>query len=220
MKLLKLITYLKKFNNEKDLPFKISKESTCHFVKPEFINVIQKIPMYKFIEDYINKNNDIQDLINNNKNKSINDLSNAIEKKFNKNIIKEINSKPVNININCSSYKVSPEQISLNRNKYIKFENNCILLDNEIYNIFDDKWFKSQGLNYLLGEKKILIINDTQEVILEYQINEKNELNLELILYYDSDKNNKINKNYILNQIKEDGNIFYLIMIIFLLFLI
>ena len=205
MKLLKLITYLKKFNNEKDLPFKISKESTCHFVKPEFINVIQKIPMYKFIEDYINKNNDIQDLINNNKNISINDLSNAIEKKFNKNIIKEINSKPVNININCSSYKVSPEQISLNRNKYIKFENNCILLDNEIYNIFDDKWFKSQGLNYLLGEKKILIINDTQEVILEYTINEKNELNLELILYYDSDKNNKINKNYILNQIKEDG---------------
>ena len=24
-------------------------------------------------------------------------------------------------------------------------------------------------------------------------------------MYYDSDKNNKINKNYILNQIKEDG---------------
>ena len=202
MKLLKLITYLKKFNNEKALPFKTSKESICHFVKSEFINVIQKIPMYKFIEDNINKNNDIQDLINNNRNKSINDLSIAIEKKFNKDIIKAINSTQVNIKINCSSYKVSTEQISLNRNKYINIATNCIILNDEIYNIFKDKWDKKKGVNYLLGEKKILIIDDTQEVILEYIINEKNELSLELILYYDPNKNYK---NFILNQIKEDG---------------
>ena len=66
-----------------------------------------------------------------------------------------------------------------------------------LYNVNkDDKQLiKIKGNNIALFTMQILIINDTQEVILEYTINEKNELNLELILYYDSDKNNKINKN-------------------------
>ena len=83
MKLLKLIIYFKKFNKEKTLPFKSSEESICYYVKTEFMDEIKKISTYKIIEDYINKNKDIEEIINNNRNKNLDSLSIVIEKKFN-----------------------------------------------------------------------------------------------------------------------------------------
>ena len=59
----------------------------------------------------------------------------------------------------------------------------------------------NQSGKYLLGEDKILIVNNDQSSIHEYNVNDKNELNLELILQYD----NVNDKNLILKQIREDG---------------
>ena len=55
--------------------------------------------------------------------------------------------------------------------------------------------------NYLLGENKILVINNNKNAIQEYNINDKNEIDLELIFQYDDNNT----KNLILKQIKEDG---------------
>ena len=98
MKLLKLIIYFKKFNKEKTLPFKSSEESICYYVKTEFLDEIQKISTYKIIEDYINKNKDIEEIINNNRNKNLDSLSIVIEKKFNTDTIKRINSQKSVVN--------------------------------------------------------------------------------------------------------------------------
>ena len=200
IKILKLIIYFKKQNIEKSFLFKTNKEKKGYFVKTEFLDKIKNLQKYKIIDDFINKQIDIKKIINDNFDMNIEELSKNICEKFDLQTINLINNEKQEINIKCTAFDINLKKISLNKYRYISYANKCIILSEEIYDIFKGYvWSDNYSKNYLLGENKILIINNEQNTILLYNIDDKNELNLNLILIYDKDKND------ILSQIKEYG---------------
>ena len=201
MKILKLILYIKIFDKLSESPIKDNLAKKGFLIKKDFIETIQKFDLYNKIDYYIEKKNNIQEIINNNIDEEINNLSKLVEKGFGSKIIKEFNVEKINININITSFNVSLDKISLNNNNtYISYANNFILFDEDIYNLFKGwSWTENYSSNYLYVEKKILLISDSQKIILVYDIKDKIELELKMILQYDKDK------NIILDLIKEKG---------------
>ena len=201
MAFLSLVLYMKKFNKEKGLPFKNDQKQLGYFVKIDFINEIKKLKIYKIIDEYITKNKNIQEIIDNNNDKSFDDLSYLVQKKFDTDINKEINNENIDsIYIYSFFYNVSLEYITINGNKYIYFANNFMLLDEEIYYLFRGMaWNENYYDYYLIGENKIFIQNDKEKYMLVYNIQENNSLTLELILTFDN------NENSILERISENG---------------
>ena len=190
MKLLKLILYFIKFNKELQYPIKNIKKELGYFVDINFINEIKKLKIYKIIDEYITKNINIQEIINNNIDKNIDELSELVQKQFDIKINKEINSEEENINIYTTSYKKDLNYISINTSNYVYFANNFILLSKEIYLLFQG-WaiFDNYSYNYFLGSNKVFIINEKDGCILIYNIKEKTILNLEFVLYFKSSLN-------------------------------
>ena len=190
MRLLQLIIYLRKFNKEKNSAIKNNEKQMGYFVNKEFIDKIIEIKIYKIMDEYINKNNNIKEIIDNNLDKNLDELSKLVQKKFEIKINKEINKQKLNINIYSTSYNVSLKHFSINSNKYIYFSNNFVLLNEEIYQLFRGwTWNDNYSSEYVIGENKIFIINEKEKYILVYNIKDNNELNLELILNFDEYEN-------------------------------
>ena len=191
MKLLKLILFFKIFIKRAKSPLKENKEHKGYFVGIDFIKEIIKLPGYKIIDDYISKNNEIQEIINNNsKYKNIEDVTKNVQKKFDMNTIKEINKDKNIINVNSSSYKISWEILNLNKNIPVQYKDNFVILNKDIYNLFKGWVFLDNHLgDYFPGDDKIFIKNDSQNILFIYNINNTTELNLELILHLDKNIN-------------------------------
>ena len=200
IKLLKFVIYYIKLFKEKTTSIKDKKEQIGYFVKMDFLEKIQELKVYKIINEYIKNDKDIQDLLNNNLKLNIEELTELLTKKFDLDIIKEINEEKTEINIYSSSYNVDLVKVKLDKNIDISCPNDFFLLSKEIYNLFKG-WaiFDNYSSNYLIGEDKMFIINNDKNNILIYNIEEKNRLNLELILYFDQYNNS------FLEQIKDIG---------------
>ena len=200
IKLLKLIIYFQKFEKTIKFAIKNNPERLGYLVKTDFLKDVQKYKNYEIIDSYIRKNNNIQNIINNNINESIENLGLLIQGKLDTETIKLINKNKEVVNIKSSSYDVILNKIILDKNKYITYVNKFILLSEEIYNLFKGWTFvETPSFNYLPGEGKIFLINDFQNTILVYNFKNNIELNLEIILEFDQ------NKNSILSQIKENS---------------
>ena len=200
MKLLQLIIYLRKFNKEKNSPIKNNEKQLGYFVKKEFIDTIIEIKNYKIMDEYMNKNNNIEEIINNNLDKNLDELSKLVQKKFEIKINIEINKQKVNINTYSTSYNISLKHFSINSNKCIYFANKFVLLNEEIYQLFRGwTWNDNYSSEYIMGENKIFIINEKEKYILVYNIEDNKELNLVLILNFDEFDNS------VLEQISDIG---------------
>ena len=201
MNLLKLIIYFKKFNKEIKNHISNNKEQKGYFVKNDFIEQIQKSESYKILNDYIINKKDIEDIINNNHNKSIEELTGLVMRQFDIKTIEQINEEKKDIDINITSFNVNLEKITLNQNVEIYYANNFILLSSEIYNLFKGWtfWNQNYSSNYLMGDNKIFMIDKEQKSIFVYNSNGKNELSLKLIIYLDN------YNEMVINQIKEKG---------------
>ena len=195
MKILKLILYFIKFNKEMQYPIKNIKNELGYFVESNFINEIKKLKIYKIIDEYINKNINIQEIININFDKNIEELSELVQNQFEIKINKEINNEEGSVNIYTTSYKKELEYISINTSNYVYFANNFILLNNEIYSLFKG-WaiFDNYYYNYFIGGGKVFIINEKDKSILVYNAKEKILLNLEFILYFKCSLNSVFKK--------------------------
>ena len=201
MNLLKLIIYFKIFNKEIKNPTTDNQEQKVYFVKTDFIEQIQKFENYKTINDFIINKKEIEDIINNNYNKSFKELSELVMRQFDIKTIEKINEDKNDIDINITSFNVNLEKITINQNVEINYANNFIFLPNEIYNLFKGWtfWNENYSCKYLIQENKIFMIDKEQNSIFVYNIKAKNELSLELIQYFD------IYKELVINQIKENG---------------
>ena len=201
MKILNLIIYIKRFNKEKNSPLKNKEKQLGYFVKKDFITEIKKLKIYKIIDEYITKNKNILEIIVNNNDKSLDDLSYLVQKKFEIYINEEINNENINsIDIFCTSYNVSLEYITINSNKNIYFANNFMLLNEEVYYLFRGMaWNDNYYDYYLIGENKIFINNEKENYILVYNIQDNNMINLELIINIDNSENS------VLERIIENG---------------
>ena len=188
MKLLKLILYFIIFNKEIKFPIVNITKKMGYLVKIDFINEIQKLKTYKIIDEYMNKNTNIKEIININYYKSIDELSELVQKQFDIKINKEINNENVDINPYTNSYNIDLEYISLNNSNNsscVSFANNFILLSEELYSLFK-RWafFENDPYEYFTGSNKVFIINQNNKCILVYNIKEKYLFNLEFILYF------------------------------------
>ena len=200
MKLLELILFFKIFIKRAKAPLKENKEYKGYFVGIDFITEIIKLPGYKIIDDYITKNNEIQEILNTNKNKSIEDLSKNVQTRFDMNTIKEINKDKNSIKVNSSTYKVTWDFLNLNKNTSVQYKDKFVILNKEIYNLFKKWVFMDNHLGeYYPGDDKIFLKIDSQKIILIYNISDKAELNLELILHLDK------NINDVFSSLKENG---------------
>ena len=194
MKLLKLILYFIIFNKEIKFPIVNIRKKSGYSVKVDFINEIQKLKTYKIIDEYINKNTNIKEIININFYKSIDELSELVQKQFDIKINKEINNENESINSYTNSYNIDLEYISINKSNYY-FANNFILLSEELYSLFK-RWAFSENdpYEYFIGSNKVFIINENDKCILVYHIKEKYLLNLEFILYFEYSINPVLNR--------------------------
>ena len=97
-----------------------------------------------------------------------------------------------------TKYKVEFNRFTLDKNNYVEYANDFILLNEEIFSLFNSlNQSNNFSVNYILGDDKIFIINNSQNVILIYNIDNKDTLKLELIFHLDCDI------KYILSLIKE-----------------
>ena len=188
MELLKIIIYSKKFIKEKNSPIQKNKKKFGYIVTKDFINEFKKIKAYKIMDEYISKNNNILELINNHNDKSLEELSKLVQKKFTTKINKEINKENAYINISSTSYNVTYQSISINSNKYINYANNFVFLNEEIYYLYRAilVWRENYSSEYIIGDNKIFIVDEKNKYILVYNIINNIELDLELILNFDN----------------------------------
>ena len=187
MNLLQLIIYLKIFIKEKNSPIQKNKKQFGYIVTKDFINEFKKIKTFKIMDEYISKNNNIIEIINNNNDESLEELSKLVQKKFDIKINKEINKENVNINIYSTSYNVTFQYISINSNKYIYYANNFVFLNEEIYYLYRGwVWSDNYSDEFITGDNKIFIVNEKNNYILVYNIKDNIELDLELILNFDN----------------------------------
>ena len=212
MKLLRLIIYLKTFSYEKKAIIKNNTQKLGYPVNINFIEQIKQMKSYQLIDDFISKNKSVQKIFETDFNKEKDVILQKVTNEFDKQTIDEINSLNERIKIYSDNYNVDYEHIPLNREKHIMayFFNNCVLLNDEIYNLFIlekkkrfIKLYNNDSIEYLLGDNKIFIFKNKYNYkisILVYKSNDENNLlKLDLILYF----NNKT--EFFLNQIKENG---------------
>ena len=81
-KLLQLIIYFKQFEKRKNSQIKPNEEQDVFCIGRDYINLMKNLNNYNVIKNYINKNNEIQEIMKNNSNKSIGELSDLIIGKF------------------------------------------------------------------------------------------------------------------------------------------
>ena len=181
------------------------------------MNRLKNLKSYQIIEKYINNNSEIQKIIAKFKEmekKEDNFLFNNIIKCFDKEMIKEININKEAITIYSNDYNAKKDILDLNRDKYIYvyiyvyIMNNFILLNEDIYNLF--KSFRPRDMpkdkiSYIIGDNKTFILieeyfSKNSILVFNNNLNNKYELELELILYFD---NNNVKLG--LEQIKQVG---------------
>ena len=213
IKLLKLIIYFKRFAFEKKTSIKIKELKTGYTIKMDYFEKIKKLTSYQIIEEYISKNDKIQNILENDlKNHDIDNhiLIQKIIKEFNEETIKEINLNKKPINIISQSDLASKELIVLNKARhsstYAQIRNNFILLNEEIYKEFrliDSNNFYRDKIKYIIGDNRIFILSEEfsqMNTILVFKNNNNdNKLELDLILYYNID----VNLGF--NSIKNNG---------------
>ena len=197
---LKLIIYLKLFEIIKKSPIKNNKEQKMYYFNSYFINNLSNMNSYKTIKNYVNNNKEIISIISNNVDKNINQLSNLIIPKFDLKTLIKINEEKVNekkYNYYEEYYYKNVNINNINKKIEISFENNFVLLNKEMYELFGTNY--SNDI-YFIGENKIFIPKKTEKLILIYNINDYNDtVNLYLILSFEN------SYDTILNQIINDG---------------
>ena len=196
-KLLQLIIYLKQFEKIKNSKIKPNQELDVFYIGRDYINKMKNMNNYNLIKNYINKNSEIQAILNNNSNKNIGVISDLIIEKFDIKTIIKINEGKTKDKIENYDKQNNSQSVTINKGFDINFINNFYLLNKEMYILLKEGFYFEY--EYFIGENKIFVPKVKQKAILVYNINDNNEINLELILCFDNSFDS------FLRQIKENG---------------
>ena len=197
-KLLQLIIYFKQFEKRKNSQIKPNEEQDVFCIGRDYIYFMKYLNNYNVINNYINQNNEIQEIMKNNSNKSIGELSDLIIGKFDIKTMIKINEGKTKDKFQSYDKQYYSQHVTINKRLDFNFVNNFYLLNKEMYILLKEGFYFEY--EYFIGENKIFLPKPKQKVILVYNIsNYSNEINLELILCFD----NSIDSS--LTYIKENG---------------
>ena len=195
-KILKLIIYNEQFINRIKFQIKEGENNTGYLIKKDFIFKIQQLNIYQLILKYITiTNQKIQQLLKTNQDEEYTTLYQKVLNEFDNDIINYINKYNTEINIYSNEYEANSQNIKLNTSNWTYIINHFIILDEEIYNLFNkNKYFRKESFIYFYRNNKIFVLSDKYQyrntTLSMYKINEKNELELEMLLYF-FDANNR-----------------------------
>ena len=192
-----MIIYLKQFEKIKNSKIKPNQELDVFCIGKDYINKMKYLNNYNVINNYIDNNNELQEIIIKNNNKSIGEISDLIIKKFDIKTIIKINAGKTKDKIENYDKQNNSQSVTINKGFDINFINNFYLLNKEMYILLEEGFYFKYI--YFIGENKIFVPKVKQKVILVYNINDNNEINLELILCFDNSFDS------FLRQIKENG---------------
>ena len=184
-KFLKLILYLNKFiNNSKNVL------QSGYLIKYDFLDKIKNFKSYQLLSNYITNNENIQIILKDNKDDDLNLLLLKVLNKLDENLINNINSENNDINIFMICYNVEFSKIKLNTDNDILVANNFIILNDELYKLFNDNQINKEieKFKYYNEKNRLFLIIDNNTIEVCNIDNNINNIKPELFLNYFNQK--------------------------------
>ena len=190
-KILKLIIYNEQFINRIKFQIKEGENNIGYLIKNDFMFKIQQLNIYQFIKKYITiTNQNIQQLLKANQDEEYTTLYQKVLNEFDNDIINYINKYNIEINIYSNEYEANFQNIKLNTSNWTYIVNHFNILNEEIYNLFINKYKhpKKESFIYFYQKNKIFVLSDKFQyrntTLSMYKINQKNELELEMLFNF------------------------------------
>ena len=188
-KYLKLILYYNQFINRIKNSIKENEINSGYLVKYDFIVEASKTNIYIKILNYINNNQNIQKIINDNQEQDYNIIFNNIVALLNEETLKYFNNFGNDNKLFAHFYDANIAQLQLNTNNFASIANHFIIINDEINKLFahNSNYSCKEKYYYFYRQNKIFILLDKynkKNSLLMYYMNNKNELELEQILNF------------------------------------
>ena len=183
---MKLILYNNLFINRINNSIKEGELNSGYLIKNEFLEKIFKLKIYSIISNYIYNNQNIKNILRENKNEDYNSIFEKILNKFDNESINNINKFNDEIKIYPHLFHVDFRKIKLDINNLVFIANNFIILNEEIYKLlfYNEDNNEKKEIKYFYNNKKIFVLLQKNTMLI-YSVGEnKTKLELNLIFSF------------------------------------